>query len=98
MWLMQQRAGQARQRRRAARPTTCTSSAWSALGLHVGADGQGGAGRSSTAGAGEREAFLRNKLIAGRYFMERIMPETALRTGPDRERRRTMMAMAAAAF
>jgi len=30
-------------------------------------------------GAGEREDFLRSKLVTGRFFMERLMPETALR-------------------
>jgi acyl-CoA dehydrogenase len=49
-------------------------------------------------GAGERETYLKNKLITATFFMERIMPETALRkarieTGAD-----TMMALDAAAF
>lgn len=49
-------------------------------------------------GAGGREAFLKNKLVTAKFFMERIMPETALRkarieTGAD-----TMMALDAAAF
>ncbi|CAN7271685.1 acyl-CoA dehydrogenase C-terminal domain-containing protein [Rhizobium sp. LjRoot98] len=49
-------------------------------------------------GAGDREAYLKNKLITAKFFMERIMPETALRkarieTGAD-----TMMALDAAAF
>ena len=49
-------------------------------------------------GAGERETYLKNKLITAKFFMERIMPETALRkarieTGAD-----TMMALDAAAF
>ncbi|MDX3926502.1 MAG: acyl-CoA dehydrogenase C-terminal domain-containing protein [Shinella sp.] len=49
-------------------------------------------------GAGEREDFLKNKLVTARFYMERIMPETALRktrieTGAD-----TMMELAAEAF
>ncbi len=49
-------------------------------------------------GAGDREAYLKNKLITAKFFMERIMPETALRkarieTGAD-----TLMALDAAAF
>ncbi|MBB3312941.1 alkylation response protein AidB-like acyl-CoA dehydrogenase [Rhizobium sp. BK196] len=45
-----------------------------------------------------REDYLKNKLITARFFMERIMPETALRkarieTGAD-----TMMELAAEAF
>lgn len=49
-------------------------------------------------GSGDREAYLKNKLITAKFFMERIMPETALRkarieTGAD-----TMMALDAAAF
>ncbi|WP_428427394.1 acyl-CoA dehydrogenase C-terminal domain-containing protein [Pararhizobium sp.] len=49
-------------------------------------------------GAGDRETYLKNKLVTAKFFMERIMPETALRkarieTGAD-----TMMALDAAAF
>ncbi|WP_455273033.1 acyl-CoA dehydrogenase C-terminal domain-containing protein [Rhizobium herbae] len=49
-------------------------------------------------GAGDREAYLKNKLVTAKFFMERIMPETALRkarieTGAD-----TTMALDAAAF
>ncbi len=49
-------------------------------------------------GAGDREAYLKNKLVTAKFFMERIMPETALRkarieTGAD-----SMMALDAAAF
>ncbi|PTM97622.1 acyl-CoA dehydrogenase C-terminal domain-containing protein [Mycoplana dimorpha] len=50
------------------------------------------------AAAGEREAFLRNKLITARFFMERIMPETALRKARIESGAETMMAMAAEAF
>ena len=50
------------------------------------------------AGDTARRDFLNNKLVTARFFMERIMPETALRkarieTGAD-----TMMALAAEAF
>ncbi|MCV9962606.1 acyl-CoA dehydrogenase C-terminal domain-containing protein [Pararhizobium sp. BT-229] len=49
-------------------------------------------------GAGDREAYLKNKLVTAKFFMERVMPETALRkarieTGAD-----SMMALDAAAF
>jgi alkylation response protein AidB-like acyl-CoA dehydrogenase len=49
-------------------------------------------------GAGDREAYLKNKLVTAKFFMERIMPETVLRkarieTGAD-----TIMALDAAAF
>lgn len=50
------------------------------------------------AGAGEREAFLRNKLITGRFFMERMMPETALRKARIEAGAETMMALPADAF
>jgi hypothetical protein len=45
-----------------------------------------------------REDYLKNKLITAKFFMERVMPETALRkarieTGAD-----TMMELAAEAF
>ncbi|MEK1932773.1 MAG: acyl-CoA dehydrogenase C-terminal domain-containing protein [Pararhizobium sp.] len=50
------------------------------------------------AGDTAREAYLKNKLVTAKFFMERIMPETALRkarieTGAD-----TLMALDAAAF
>ena len=49
-------------------------------------------------GAGDATSFYENKIVTGRYFMERIMPETGLRlarisTGAD-----TMMALPAEAF
>ncbi|MFD1328332.1 acyl-CoA dehydrogenase C-terminal domain-containing protein [Mycoplana ramosa] len=50
------------------------------------------------AGAGEREAFLRNKLITARFFMERMIPETALRKARIESGAETMMALAAEAF
>jgi acyl-CoA dehydrogenase len=50
------------------------------------------------AGAGESASFYENKIVTGRYFMERVMPETAahlarISTGAD-----TMMALPAEAF
>jgi acyl-CoA dehydrogenase len=49
-------------------------------------------------GAGGNSAFYENKLVTGRYFMERVMPETSahlarISTGAD-----TMMALPAEAF
>jgi alkylation response protein AidB-like acyl-CoA dehydrogenase len=50
------------------------------------------------AGEAEREAFLRNKLITARFYMERIMPETALRKARIETGAETMMTLAAEAF
>ncbi len=50
------------------------------------------------AGETERETFLRNKLISARFFMERIMPETALRKARIETGAETMMTLAAEAF
>jgi acyl-CoA dehydrogenase len=63
----------------------------------VGADGQGGVEKRA-AGTDGKDEFLATKLLVGRFYMERIMPETALRktrieTGAD-----TMMELAEAAF
>jgi acyl-CoA dehydrogenase len=49
-------------------------------------------------GADGKEEFLASKLLVGKFYMERIMPETSLRktrieTGSD-----TMMELAAEAF
>jgi len=49
-------------------------------------------------GDSARADYLKNKLVTGKFYMERIMPETALRkarieTGAD-----TMMELAAEAF
>ncbi|WP_274630145.1 acyl-CoA dehydrogenase C-terminal domain-containing protein [Arvimicrobium flavum] len=51
-----------------------------------------------TGGAGDAAPFCEHKLVTGRYFMERVMPETAahlarISTGAD-----TMMALPAEAF
>ena len=50
------------------------------------------------AGDAARAEYLKNKLVTAKFFMERILPETALRkarieTGAD-----TLMALDAAAF
>lgn len=49
-------------------------------------------------GDGAREDFLRNKLITAKFFMERIMPETALRKARIEAGADTMMELAAEAF
>ncbi|MBX5196595.1 acyl-CoA dehydrogenase [Rhizobium sp. NZLR10] len=49
-------------------------------------------------GDGTREDFLRNKLVTARFFMERIMPETALRKTRIEAGADTMMELAAEAF
>ena len=56
------------------------------------------AAQAGLAGGDTREDYLKNKLVTARFYMERIMPETALRkarieTGAD-----TMMELAAEAF
>ena len=50
------------------------------------------------AGAGDDTAYLENKLITARFFMERIMPETKLRRQRVEAGADTMMALDAAAF
>ncbi|HWT60760.1 MAG TPA: acyl-CoA dehydrogenase C-terminal domain-containing protein [Rhizobium sp.] len=49
-------------------------------------------------GDGAREDFLKNKLITAKFFMERIMPETALRKARIEAGAHTMMELAAEAF
>ncbi|WP_411033747.1 acyl-CoA dehydrogenase C-terminal domain-containing protein [Shinella sp. BYT-45] len=49
-------------------------------------------------GAGTREDFLKNKLVTARFFMERLMPETALRKARIEAGADTMMELAAEAF
>jgi hypothetical protein len=54
--------------------------------------------RKLAEGAGDGASFYENKIVTGRYFMERVMPETAahlarISTGAD-----TMMALPAEAF
>jgi alkylation response protein AidB-like acyl-CoA dehydrogenase len=49
-------------------------------------------------GAGDREDFLKNKLVTARFFMERLMPETALRKTRIEAGADTTMELAAEAF
>jgi acyl-CoA dehydrogenase len=49
-------------------------------------------------GAGEREDFLKNKLITAKFFMERLMPETTLRKTRIEAGADTTMELAAEAF
>lgn len=49
-------------------------------------------------GETDNKAYLENKLITGRFFMERIMPETALRRQRVEAGAGSMMALGAAAF
>jgi alkylation response protein AidB-like acyl-CoA dehydrogenase len=49
-------------------------------------------------GAGEREDFLKNKLVTAKFFMERLMPETALRKTRIEAGADTLMELAAEAF
>lgn len=49
-------------------------------------------------GAGDDKDYLENKLITARFFMERIMPETALRRQRVEAGAGSMMALDAAAF
>ncbi len=49
-------------------------------------------------GAGEREDFLKNKLVTAKFFMERLMPETALRKTRIEAGADTTMELAAEAF
>ncbi len=50
------------------------------------------------AAGGGNEAFLKNKLITARYFMERVMPDTATRLARISSGSETMMALDAEAF
>ena len=53
--------------------------------LHVGADGRGGATQKLANGAERRDrSFYENKLVTGRFFMERMMPETATHLAASR--------------
>ncbi|WLS09786.1 acyl-CoA dehydrogenase C-terminal domain-containing protein [Shinella sumterensis] len=49
-------------------------------------------------GAGEREDFLKNKLVTAKFFMERLMPETALRKTRIEAGADAVMELAAEAF
>ena len=56
------------------------------------------AGEGLAKGAGEREDFLKSKLVTAKFFMERLMPETALRKTRIEAGADTMMELAAEAF
>ncbi|MCA0278362.1 MAG: acyl-CoA dehydrogenase, partial [Proteobacteria bacterium] len=49
-------------------------------------------------GAGDQATFLENKLVTGRYFMERVMPETAAHLARISTGSATMMTLPAEAF
>ncbi|KQS65221.1 acyl-CoA dehydrogenase [Rhizobium sp. Leaf371] len=49
-------------------------------------------------GAGDREAYLKNKLVTATFYMDRILPETALRRSRIEAGSDTLMALDAAAF
>jgi len=49
-------------------------------------------------GASEAASFYENKLVTGRFYMERIIPETALRLARISAGAETMMALPAEAF
>ncbi|MBY5797229.1 acyl-CoA dehydrogenase C-terminal domain-containing protein [Rhizobium leguminosarum] len=49
-------------------------------------------------GDAAREDYLKNKLVTARFFMERLMPETALRKARIEAGAETMMELAAEAF
>jgi acyl-CoA dehydrogenase len=49
-------------------------------------------------GAGDSAPFCENKLITGRFFMERVMPETATRLARISSGADTLMALPAEAF
>ena len=49
-------------------------------------------------GAGDATSFYENKLVTGRYFMERVMPETAAHFARISSGADTMMALPAEAF
>jgi hypothetical protein len=51
-----------------------------------------------SSGADGREAFLKNKLVTATFFMDRILPETALRRSRIEAGADTLMALDAAAF
>jgi acyl-CoA dehydrogenase len=53
---------------------------------------------SLAAGDAGRAAFLEAKLVTGRFYMERILPETVLRRTRIEAGAETMMALPAEAF
>ncbi|HEX5933564.1 MAG TPA: acyl-CoA dehydrogenase C-terminal domain-containing protein [Pseudorhizobium sp.] len=56
------------------------------------------AAQAGLAGGDAREEYLKNKLVTARFYMERIMPETALRKARIEAGAGTMMELAAEAF
>jgi alkylation response protein AidB-like acyl-CoA dehydrogenase len=56
------------------------------------------AAQDRLAESGEAQDFYRNKIITGRYFMERIMPETAVHLARISSGSETMMSLPAEAF
>jgi hypothetical protein len=50
------------------------------------------------AGAGDDASFYENKLVTARYFMERVMPESAAHLARISSGADTMMALPAEAF
>ena len=80
-----------------ARPTTCTSSGWS-RSAYMWAQMAKAAQDKLKAGANGSEERMKAKLVTGKFFMERMLPESAahlkrIQTGAD-----TMMALPAEAF
>ena len=56
--------------------------------LHVGADGEGRAGEARRRRRRRSASFYENKLVTGRFFMERVMPETVGASRAHLQRRR----------
>ena len=56
------------------------------------------AANDGLAAGGEREDFLKTKLVTAKFYMERIMPETAIRKTRIEAGADTMMELAAEAF
>ena len=96
MWLMQNGLTEPGQRRRCLHRLHAPLRPGLAR-LYVGADGQGRARQARRCGDGST-AFYENKLVTGRYFMERVMPETAAHLARISTGSATMMALPAEAF
>ncbi len=56
------------------------------------------AAQARLAASGGGDALCENKLVTGRYFMERVMPETAAQLARISSGADTMMALPAEAF
>jgi hypothetical protein len=48
--------------------------------------------------AGETDPFYANKLVVGRYFLQRVLPDTAAHLAKLKTGAETMMALPAEAF